>query len=81
MADMDEHTMKQIEVIPVGSKVKIIEGPQATVTCVSIRSGGISYECGYWNGGTFESKYFEDFLVVHDGKTKQRIGFLQASSL
>ncbi len=69
-------SLPTLEVIPVETEVGLYGGQRAVVTGVCLYPGNrVSYQCHYWNGGSYESKWFEAFLVSSVSTERQIIGF------
>ena len=68
----------KIEVYSIGSDVKLAEDVFGKITGISIRgNNSISYEVGWWNGRSYDCKFFADHEVEGvDSTSKQRIGFV-----
>lgn len=70
-----------IEINKIGSRVKLTDDVYATITscCVrgSIDSPNITYECGWWNGNSYDSRWFSTHeITVVNEKEKTKIGFV-----
>jgi len=69
--------MRQVEVMMVGSPVMLGGKVEATITGVCVRGKcHITYECGWWDGRTYQSKWMEQHEVERHEKTEaMKIGF------
>ena len=66
-----------VDVYKIGSKVKLADDVFGNIVGISIRGDNhITYECGWWNGRSYDTKWFHpsEFTVTVCDKT--RIGFM-----
>lgn len=66
-----------LEVYKIGTQVKLEEDVYAKIVGICIRDNGyITYECGWWNGRSYDTRLFHpnEFTVTLSEKT--RIGFM-----
>ncbi len=72
-----QKTMRQIEVMQVGSPVTLSEDIQARITGVMIEENyHITYRCVWWEGGTRNVEWLEQFEVTQaDEPQGMTIGF------
>lgn len=65
-----------LELYKIGTRVKLVEDVVATVVGISIRGdNNITYECGWWNGRSYDSKWFHPSEFEVTLVEKIRIGF------
>lgn len=65
-----------LEVYKIGSKAKLAEDVYATIVGISIRGDNhVTYECGWWNGRSYDSKWFHSSEIEVTQSEKTRIGF------
>lgn len=65
-----------LEVYRIGSSVTIGKSIDATILEITIKSNNyVIYQCGWWNGNSYEMKWFEEFMVSGDKEEKRTIGF------
>lgn len=73
--------MSDIEVIPVGTKVELFGGTKAVVVGILVRNGDrVLYDCGYWSGSSYQTGWFEEFMVSVEVERKTKIGYLKSNS-
>lgn len=70
--------MSKLEVYKVGTKVKLVDDVIGTITAINIRASDyVTYECGWWNGRSYDSKWFStEELTPTDDSVKTKIGFV-----
>lgn len=67
---------KTIDVIPVGTKVMLLNEIGATVTAVNIRSGNrLQYEVSWASGSNHTCKWVEECELTTTTKQRTTIGF------
>lgn len=67
---------KNVEAYSIGTEIKLADDVFAKIVSLNIRGDNhITYECGWWNGRSYDTKWFHssEFEVISDGRT--RIGF------
>lgn len=65
-----------VEIYKIGSKVKLADDVDGTITAISIRGNNyITYECSWWNGRSHDSKWFYTDEIEATSNEKTRIGF------
>jgi uncharacterized protein YodC (DUF2158 family) len=65
-----------LELYKIGTRVKLAEDVFATIIGISIRGDNhITYECGWWNGRSYDSKWFHSSEFEVTLVEKIRIGF------
>lgn len=65
-----------LEIFKIGSPVTIGKSIDATVLEVTIKDKNyVVYQCGWWNGNSYEVKWLEEFMVSGDKAEKNTIGF------
>lgn len=67
----------KLEVFSIGTDIKLAEDVFGKVTGINIRgNNSVSYEVGWWNGRSYDCKYFADHEIESTlSTTKQKIGF------
>ena len=66
-----------IDVYKIGSKVKLAEDVFGNITGINIRGDNhITYECGWWNGRSYDAKWFHPSEFEVTLVEKHRIGFV-----
>jgi len=66
-----------IEVYKIGSRVKLAEDVIGNIVGISIRGdNNITYECGWWNGRSYDTKWFHASEFEVTLVEKSRIGFM-----
>jgi len=66
-----------IEVYKIGSRVKLAEDVIGNIVGISIRGdNNITYECGWWNGRSYDTKWFHSSEFEVTLVEKSRIGFM-----
>ena len=64
------------EVFKIGTPVTIGKSIDATILEINIKDKGlVLYQCSWWNGNTYEVKWFEEFMVTGEQNFKEQIGF------
>ena len=67
----------KLEVYSVGSKVKLAEDIEGTIVAVAIHAGNnITYECGWWNGRSYDTRCFHASQIETTLGDRTRIGFV-----
>jgi uncharacterized protein YodC (DUF2158 family) len=69
--------MMKLEVYNIGSKVKLTEDVEGIIIGIGINGdNNITYECGWWNGRSYDTRWFHanEIEVITAKKTK--IGFV-----
>jgi uncharacterized protein YodC (DUF2158 family) len=65
-----------IDVYKVGSQVKLTNDVYGVITSISIRGDNhVTYECGWWNGRSYDTKWFHDSEFEVTIAEKNKIGF------
>lgn len=65
-----------IEVYKIGNRVKLTDDVHGTIIGISIRGDNhVTYECSWWNGRSYDSKWFHANEVEVTMAEKTRIGF------
>ena len=67
----------KLEVYEIGTDVKLAEDVYGKVISISIHgNNSITYEVGWWNGRSYDSRTFADYEIESTlSTTKQKIGF------
>ena len=66
-----------VEVYKIGSRVKLAEDVFGNIVGISIRGDNhITYECGWWNGRSYDTKWFHSSEYEVTLAEKHRIGFV-----
>lgn len=69
-------TKNSLELYKVGSKVKLAEDVHGSIIAICIRGDNyVTYECGWWNGRSHDSKWFHANEIEVTLSEKTRIGF------
>ena len=72
-----------IEVIRAGTKIKLVNGPEAIVVGAFIKEGAaIQYQCSWWSNGEHYHDFFgeSEIETVIEKKYSQAIGFYPDTS-
>lgn len=65
-----------IEVLKIGTRVKLAEDVIATITSISISGNDhVTYQCGWWNGRSYDSKWFHSSEFEMTNEERLKIGF------
>jgi uncharacterized protein YodC (DUF2158 family) len=65
-----------IDVYKVGSQVKLTNDVYGVITSISIHGDNhVTYECGWWNGRSYDTKWFHDSEFEVTIAEKNKIGF------
>ena len=65
-----------IDVYGIGSQVKLTNDVFGTITAIMIRGDNqVTYECGWWNGRSYDSRQFTNKELEVTLHEKARIGF------
>jgi hypothetical protein len=66
-----------IDVYSIGTKVKLADDVFGTVIGIMVRDHNhVTYECGWWNGRSFDSRWFYSSEIEVTVSEKNRIGFI-----
>lgn len=69
-----------LEVFEIGSAVEFVSGQgTATVSGISIRQTGVTYECVWWDGGSRKQEWVHSFEIRSASECDKKIGFLRDS--
>lgn len=69
-------TKNTMDVYKVGSQVKLTNDVYGVITGISIRGDNyVTYECGWWNGRSYDTKWFHDSEFEVTAAEKNKIGF------
>jgi hypothetical protein len=69
-------TKNALEVYKIGSKVKLADDVHGSIIAACIRGDNhVTYECGWWNGRSYDSKWFHSSEIEVTLSEKIRIGF------
>ena len=67
----------KIEVYSIGSKVKLAEDVYGTINSIAIHGdNSVTYECGWWNGRSYDTKWFYNDQIEVTIAEKTKIGFI-----
>lgn len=67
----------KLEVYNVGSKVKLTEDVHGTIVSIGIRANNdVTYECGWWNGRSYDTRWFHASEIEVTLAEKTKIGFV-----
>ena len=68
--------MSKLTIIPVGTKVGLVEDVVGTVRSVTIHGNeSVAYEVGWWSGRSFTTDHFYESELNPQVGTRQQIGF------
>lgn len=66
-----------LEIYNVGTKVKLADDVFGTVVGICIRGNNhVTYECGWWNGRSYDTRSFHANEIEVTVSEKTRIGFV-----
>ena len=66
-----------VDVYKIGSRVKLAEDVFGNIVGINIRGDNyITYECGWWNGRSYDTKWFHSSEFEVTLVEKHRIGFI-----
>lgn len=66
-----------VELYKIGSKVKLTDDVYGVITGITIRGDNyITYECSWWNGRSYDSKWFHSSEISVTTAEKYKIGFV-----
>jgi len=66
-----------LELYKIGSKVQLADDVYGIITGINIRGDNyITYECGWWNGRSYDSKWFHGDEIEITTNEKTKIGFV-----
>jgi len=66
-----------LETYKIGSKVKLTDDVFGTISAISIRGDNyVTYECGWWNGRSYDNRWFHADEIEVTVADKARIGFV-----
>lgn len=69
-------TKNTIDVYKIGSQVKLTNDVYGVITGISIRGDHhVTYECGWWNGRSYDAKWFHPSEFEVTLVEKNKIGF------
>jgi len=67
----------KLEVYNVGSKVKLTEDVYGTIVAIAIHAdNNVTYECGWWNGRSYDTRWFHASEIEVTLAEKTKIGFV-----
>ncbi|NDD84192.1 hypothetical protein EBZ38_07960 [bacterium] len=67
----------KLEVYSVGSKVKLAEDVEGTIVAICIHGdNSVTYECGWWNGRSYDTRWFYKDQLEITINQKTKIGFI-----
>jgi uncharacterized protein YodC (DUF2158 family) len=70
-------TKTNLELYKIGSKVKLTEDVFGTIAAINITGDNyITYECSWWNGRSYDRKWFCPNEIEVTLAERTRIGFL-----
>ena len=65
-----------IDVYKIGSQVKLTDDVFGTIVSICLNGDyNVTYECGWWNGRSYDTKWFHSNEIVVTDEGKTRIGF------
>lgn len=66
-----------LEVNSVGTEVKLADDVIGTIIGIMVRGNNhITYECGWWNGRSYDTRWFHVNEIEVSTGDKTRIGFV-----
>ena len=69
-------TKSSLDVYRIGSRVKLTDDVDGTITGINICANNIViYECGWWNGRSYTKDHFNSDQIEATVADKVRIGF------
>ena len=69
-------TKGSLDLYKVGSRVKLTDDVDGTITGINISSNNtVIYECGWWNGRSYTKDHFNAEQIEATVADKVRIGF------
>lgn len=67
----------KIEVYNIGSKVKLGEDIYGTIVSIAIHGdNSVTYECGWWSGRSYDTRWFYANQIEVTLSEKTKIGFV-----
>jgi uncharacterized protein YodC (DUF2158 family) len=67
----------KLEVYNVGSKVKLAEDIDGTIVAIAIHAdNNVTYECGWWNGRSYDTRWFHASEIEVTLGERTKIGFV-----
>ena len=75
--NIEKDTKMKLEIYSIGSIVKLTEDVEGSIIGIAISgNNNITYECGWWNGRSYDTRLFHasEISVITAKKTK--IGFV-----
>lgn len=67
----------KLEVYSIGSKVKLTEDVEGSIVGIAIHGDNhITYECGWWNGRSYDTRWFHASEIEIIIAKKTKIGFV-----
>jgi uncharacterized protein YodC (DUF2158 family) len=67
----------KIDIYKIGSKVDLTEDVQGTIVSIGIHGdNAVTYECGWWSGRSYDTKWFHPHEITVTLGEKTKIGFI-----
>jgi uncharacterized protein YodC (DUF2158 family) len=67
----------KLEVYSIGSKVKLAEDVYGSIVGIAIHGeNDVTYECGWWNGRSYDTRWFHAGEIEVTLAEKTKIGFV-----
>lgn len=67
----------KLEVYNIGSRVKLTSDVDGIIVGICIRGDNyVTYECGWWNGRSYDTKWFHSSEIEISIGEKTKIGFI-----
>ena len=74
---IEKDIIMKLEVYNIGSRVKLTSDVDGTIVGVCIRGDNyVTYECGWWNGRSYDTKWFHVSEIEISLGEKTKIGFM-----